>query len=98
VANNNTIATTNIEDYHCEIFFFFDRYFCYIWDIILFSHVLNLITIFLGWLISVSVFALILFCLRENRRNSSQISQLLNSIERYQDRIEYLEESLYEFY
>jgi hypothetical protein len=54
--------------------------------------------VFLGWLVAISVYALFLFCLRENGRMSLHISQQLEAMERMQDRIEYLEESLYEFY
>jgi hypothetical protein len=53
---------------------------------------------FLGWLVSFSLCVLLLYCLRENGRMSLSIYHHLDSIERMQDRIEYLEESLYEFY
>ena len=38
------------------------------------------------------------FCLRETGRMSLLISQYVDTIERLEDRVEYLEESLYEFY
>jgi len=53
---------------------------------------------FIGWLVAFSVYVLIHFCLRENRRMALLNSQYIDTIERLQDRIEYLEESLYEFY
>jgi hypothetical protein len=52
----------------------------------------------LGWLVALSAFTLFLFCLRENGRMMLHISHQFDTIERLQDRIEYLEESLYEFY
>ena len=57
-----------------------------------------IIIFFLGWLVSFSVCVLLLFCFGEHGRMSLSISQHLDSIEIMQDRIEYLEESLYEFY
>jgi hypothetical protein len=51
-----------------------------------------------GWLVALSVFSIFLFCLRENGRMTMRISEQLDRIEAMQDRIEYLEESLYEFY
>jgi hypothetical protein len=48
--------------------------------------------------VSFFVFVFVLFCLRENGRMSLLISQYVDTIERLEDRVEYLEESLYKFY